>query len=86
MRNAHWINKATKTRLEYVMLIAFEQKKWFCESFSILRSYIHILSCSPRQSDRYVELTTHVSCKGKERGGFAYMSLYESKIQTYKMV
>ena len=37
IRTACWIRKATNTRSEYVMLIAFPQQQWLYERASILR-------------------------------------------------
>ena len=47
MRFARWINKATDThtRTEYVILMAFPQKKWLRERASMLYLYVHCLSC-----------------------------------------
>jgi len=44
MRIACWIPKATNTRSEYVILIAFPLQQWLYESVSILRhTYIFYL-------------------------------------------
>jgi hypothetical protein len=44
MRFACWINKATDTSLEYVMLIVFPRQQWLRERASILRyTYIAYL-------------------------------------------
>jgi hypothetical protein len=45
MRIACWITKATDTRSEYVILIAFQLQQWLSEHTSILRLYINCLSC-----------------------------------------
>ena len=37
MRFACWINKATDTRSEYVIFIAFPRQQWFHERASVLR-------------------------------------------------
>ena len=42
---ACWITKATDTRSEYVILIAFPLQQWLRERASILRLYINCLSC-----------------------------------------
>ena len=36
-RFACWINKAIDTHSEYVILIAFREKKWLCKRTSMLR-------------------------------------------------
>ena len=46
MRFACWITKATDTHSEYIILIAFTWQQWLCERASILRLYVHCLSCS----------------------------------------
>jgi len=45
MRIACWINKATNTHSEYVILIAFPLQQWLYERASMLRLYIHCLFC-----------------------------------------
>jgi hypothetical protein len=45
MRSARWITKATDTRLEYVILIAFPRQQWLRERASMLRLYVHCVSC-----------------------------------------
>jgi len=44
MRFACWINKATNTHSEYVILIAFPLQQWSRERASMLRSSAHCLS------------------------------------------
>jgi len=46
MRIACWITKATNTRSEYVILTAFPQQQLLQESVSVLRLYVHCLSCN----------------------------------------
>ena len=43
MRFACWITKATDTRSEYVILIAFLRQQWLRERASMLR-YTHVAS------------------------------------------
>jgi hypothetical protein len=45
MRFACWITKATDTHSVYVILIAFPRQQWLCECTSMLRIYVHCLSC-----------------------------------------
>jgi hypothetical protein len=45
MRFVCWITKATDTHSEYVILIAFPLQQWLRERASILRLYVHCLSC-----------------------------------------
>jgi hypothetical protein len=45
MRFACWITKAADTLSEYVILIAFPLQRWLRERASLLRLYIHRLSC-----------------------------------------
>jgi hypothetical protein len=40
---AYWIPKATNTRSEYVILIAFPRQQWLFELASLLRLYVHCL-------------------------------------------
>jgi len=48
MRIACWITKATKTHSQCVILTADTQKQWLNERASMLRLYIHCLSCFKR--------------------------------------
>jgi hypothetical protein len=48
MRFACWITKATDTHSEYVILIAFQRQQWLRERASMLRLYVHCLSCFQR--------------------------------------
>ena len=45
MRFACWITKATDTHSEYVILTAFQRQQCLRESVSMLRLYVHCLSC-----------------------------------------
>jgi hypothetical protein len=45
MRIACWITKATDTHSEYVILNAFSRQQWLRERASMLRLYVHCLSC-----------------------------------------
>ena len=45
MRIACWINMATDTHSDYVILIAFPRQRWLDESVSMLRLYVNSLSC-----------------------------------------
>jgi hypothetical protein len=45
MRIACCITKATGTHSEYVILIAFPRQQWLRERASMLRLYVHCLSC-----------------------------------------
>jgi hypothetical protein len=42
---ACWITNATDTHLEYVILTTFSRQQWLHECASMLRLYIHCLSC-----------------------------------------
>ena len=44
MRIARWMTKATDTRSEYVILIAFPMQQLLYERASMLRLYVHCLS------------------------------------------
>jgi len=46
MRIACCISKATNTHSEYVMLVVFPLQQWLHERASMLRLYVHCLSCS----------------------------------------
>jgi len=47
MRLARWINKATDTHSEYVILNAFPRRQWLCERAWMVRyTYLHFLPCS----------------------------------------
>jgi len=48
MRIACSITKATDTHSEYVKLIALPQQQWLLERASMLRLYVHCLSCCSR--------------------------------------
>jgi hypothetical protein len=45
MRFACWITKATDTHSEYVILTVFSRQQWLRERASMLRLYVHCLSC-----------------------------------------
>ena len=45
MRFACWITKATDIHSEYATLIAFARQQWLGERASMLRLYVHCLSC-----------------------------------------
>ena len=45
MRFACWITKATDTHSEYVIFIVLPQQQWLRERASMLRQYVHCLSC-----------------------------------------
>ena len=45
IRIAFWIPKATDTHSVYVIQIAFRRQQWLLERASMLRSYVHYLSC-----------------------------------------
>jgi hypothetical protein len=45
MRFVCWITKATDTHSEYVILIAFQWQEWLHKGDSMLRLYVHCLSC-----------------------------------------
>ena len=45
MRIACWLPKATNTHSRSVILIAFPQQQWLKERVSMLRLYVHCLSC-----------------------------------------
>jgi hypothetical protein len=45
MRFARWITKATNTGLKYVILIDLPRQQRLCERASMLRLYVHCLSC-----------------------------------------
>jgi hypothetical protein len=44
IRTACWTPKATDTRSEYVIIIAFPRQQWLRERASMLRLYVHRLS------------------------------------------
>jgi hypothetical protein len=45
MRFACWITKDTHTHSEYVILAAFPLQQWLHERASVLRLYVHCVSC-----------------------------------------
>jgi len=46
MHIASWINKATDTHLEYVILFTLRRQKWLCERDSmLLDTYIAYIVC-----------------------------------------
>ena len=45
MRFAFWITEATNTDSEYVILPAFPPQQWLRERVSLLRLYVHCMSC-----------------------------------------
>jgi hypothetical protein len=45
MRFAYWINKATNTHSEFVILFVFPLEKWCRERAWMLRLYVYWLSC-----------------------------------------
>jgi len=47
MAHAHlcWINRGVDTHSEYVIPIAFPRRQWLRERASMLRLYVHYLSC-----------------------------------------
>ena len=45
VRTAYWITKATDTHSEYLIFIYVPKQQWLLESASILRLYVHGLSC-----------------------------------------
>jgi hypothetical protein len=47
MRIAYWITKATETHSEYAVLTVFPRQQWLRERASVLRLYLHCMSCSP---------------------------------------
>ena len=53
MRLGCWKTRASYTHSEYVILIAFPRQDWLRERASMLRLYVHCLSCfsSPEQTD-----------------------------------
>jgi len=46
IRIACWIPKATDTHSEYVIFIVIPLQQWLYERASLLRLYVHCLSCS----------------------------------------
>ena len=58
MRIAYWITKATDTRAEYILLIAFGRQQWIRERASALRIYVHCLACCVIRSSMAVFTTT----------------------------
>jgi hypothetical protein len=42
---ACYITKATDAHSEYVVFIAFARQQWLLERASVLRLYVHCLSC-----------------------------------------
>ena len=55
MRTACWIPKATNTHSEYVIFIAFPLQQWLHARPSILRLYVHCLTCSKEEEDHRLE-------------------------------
>ena len=45
MRIACWITMAIDTHSEYVINITFPKQQWLYERASLLRLYVHCLSC-----------------------------------------
>ena len=45
MRSVCRITMATDIHSEYVIIIAFPRQQWLCERASMLRLYVHYLSC-----------------------------------------
>ena len=45
MRFACLLSKATGTHSKYLIFIAFPRQQWFHERASMLRLYLHCLSC-----------------------------------------
>jgi hypothetical protein len=45
IRFSFWVTKATDTHSENVIFIAFARQQWLCERASMLRLYLHCLSC-----------------------------------------
>ena len=41
-----WVTKATETHSKYVICLAFVRQKWLDERASMLRVYVHCVSCS----------------------------------------
>jgi hypothetical protein len=60
MRFACCITKATDTLAEYVIFIAFPQQQWLRERVSVLRLYVHCLSCYRLISVGSLFRTAHV--------------------------
>jgi len=46
MRIACWVSEATNTHSDYAIPVAFSLHQWLYERTSILRLYVHCLSCS----------------------------------------
>jgi hypothetical protein len=55
VRFACWTPKAKNTHSQYVILIAFPLKQWLHERASMLRLYVHCLSCFLRSVDVWAE-------------------------------
>jgi len=53
-RFACWIPKATNTHSEYVIFIACQRQQRLRERASILRFYVHCLSCLQISNDRLI--------------------------------
>jgi hypothetical protein len=53
-----WITKATDTHIEYVILIAFPRWQWLHERASMLRLYVHFLSCLILITSKVVTICT----------------------------
>jgi hypothetical protein len=62
MRFARWVTKAT----DYVILIAFPRQQWLHERASVLRLYVHYLSCWLLKA--LLKYTDTVSSSGKTLG------------------
>jgi hypothetical protein len=68
MRILCWITKATNTHSECVILIASRRQQWLREGASMLRLYVHCLSCWFGLLGRYTaQISRQVPTTGKDQ-------------------
>ena len=73
---ACWITKVTDTYSEYEILIAFPQQQWLRERASLLRLYVHCLSCS----FLHFEFYDQSACKCSVQSTDTYTALLTSQL------
>jgi hypothetical protein len=61
MRIACWITKGASTHPEYVILIAFPRQQWLRERTSMLRLFVHCLSCSTYKNAELIPMRFVIS-------------------------
>ena len=85
-RTACWVPKATNTHSQYVLLIAFPLQQWLHKRASMLRLYVHCLSCYKRNGVRllrgtdylytYVPIQTYTAFSIQRVGGPQYLWIW----------